>query len=116
MSNMTEFMDALRAERQKQLREQAALGMTQRTLEQPDTRLIPLPPDTTPLHPQNQQPSWISQVNHHMDLPALQAELELEKRREKINATLYGQKQRTTQNQIRTKRAMRRLGHLDDRR
>ena len=51
-----------------------------------------------------------------MDLPALQAELELERRREKIKATLYGQKQRTTQNQIRTKRAMRRLGHLDDRR
>ena len=116
MSNMSDFMDALRAERQKQLREQAALGMNQRTMAQPDTRLLPLPNDTTPLHPQNQQPSWIKQVNHHMDLPALQAELELERRREKINASLYGQRQRTTQNQIRTKRAMRRLGHLDDRR
>jgi len=116
VSNMAEFMAALRAERQKQLRQQAALGMTQRTLDRPDTRLLPLPADTTPLHPQNQQPSWINQVNHHMDLPALQAELELERRREKINATLYGQKQRTTQNQIRTKRALRRLGHLDDRR
>ena len=48
-----------------------------------------------------------------MDLPALQAELDLESRREKINSTLYGQKQRTTLNQILTKRALRRLGHLD---
>ena len=51
MSNMAEFMAALRAERQKQLREQAALGMTQRTLDQPDTRLLPLPQDTTPITP-----------------------------------------------------------------
>lgn len=113
MSNISEFMAALRAERQKQLREQQVLGLNQRTLEQPDTRLLPLPDDPTPLHPQNQQPSWISQVNHHMDLPALQAELDLESRREKINSTLYGQKQRTTLNQILTKRALRRLGHLD---
>mgnify|MGYP001200602434 FL=1 len=113
MSNISEFMAALRAERQKQLREQQVLGLNQRTLEQPDTRLLPLPDDPTPLHPANQQPSWINQVNHHMDLPALQAELELESRREKINSTLYGQKQRITLNQILTKRALRRLGHLD---
>ena len=112
---MSEFMEALRAERQKELRQQAALGMNQRTESQPDTRLLPLPTDTTPLHPQNMKPSWISQVNHPMDMPAIAHELELERRREKIHASLYGQKQRTTQSQIRTKRAMRRLGHLDDR-
>ena len=112
---MSEFMEALRAERQKQLRQQAALGMNQRTESKPDTRLLPLPADTTPLHPQNMKPSWINQVNHHMDMPAIAQELELERRREKIQASLYGQKQRTTQSQIRTKRAMRRLGHLDDR-
>lgn len=113
MSNLSDFMAALRSERQKQLREQAAMGLNQRTLEQPDTRLLPLPTDVTPLHPANQQPSWIKQVNHHMDFPDISRELEAERRREKINATLYGQKQRTTASQRRTKRAMRRLGHLD---
>ena len=82
---MSEFMEALRAERQKQLRQQAALGMNQRTESQPDTRLLPLPADTTPLHPQNMKPSWINQVNHHMDMPAITHELELERRREKLH-------------------------------
>ena len=107
MSNLADFMAALRSERQKQLREQAAMGLNQRTLEQPDTRLLPLPTDVTPFHPANQQPSWINQVNHHMDFPDISRELEAERRREKINATLYGQKQRTTTSQRRTKRAMR---------
>jgi len=115
MSNYSEFMAALREQRQKELRQQAVLGLDQKHQEAPDTRLLPLPSDPTPFHPENQKPSWINQVNHHMDLPEIKAELDREKRREQINSTLYGQKQRVSLTQLITRRALRRLNHHDDR-
>ena len=41
MSNYKDFMAALRAERQHQLRQQQAQGLNQRHALKPDTRLVP---------------------------------------------------------------------------
>ena len=55
MSNYEDFMKALRAERQHELRVAQAQGLTQRHQRQPDTRLVPLPPQPAanffPTHP-----------------------------------------------------------------
>ena len=58
-------MKALRAERQHELRVAQAQGLTQRHQRQPDTRLVPLPPQPAAnFFPTT--PSWISQIEHHL--------------------------------------------------
>jgi len=115
MSNYADFMAALREERQRQQRQQAVLGLGQKHLASGDTRLLPLPSDPTPLHPTNQTPSWINQVDHLMHGPEVRQEIQRERRKEQIDATLYGQKQRVSLGQLIRRRALRRLNHQDDR-
>ena len=76
MSNYEEFMKALRVERQHELRVAQALGLTQRHLLKPYTRLVPLPPNPTAnFFPTT--PAWISQIEHHLFTPELNAAIVL---------------------------------------
>ena len=72
MSNYQEFMDALRAERQHELRQQAAQGLNQRHLLKPDTRLVPLPPNPVQGFFES-QPAWITQIDTLLFTPELYA-------------------------------------------
>ena len=113
MSNYEDFMKALRAERQHELRVAQAQGLTQRHQLQPDTRLVPLPPNPTAnFFPTT--PAWISQIEHHLFTPELNAAIDEQKRASRQKQRLFGESQRVTKEQLLTKRAMRRLNHIDD--
>ena len=115
MSNYEDFMKALRAERQHELRVAQAQGLTQRHQLKPDTRLVPLPPNPTAnFFPTT--PAWISQIEHHLFTPELNAAIDEAKRTSRQKQRLFGEAQRITKEQLITKRAMRRLNHLDDNR
>ena len=115
MSNYKDFMDALRAERQHQLRQQAAQGLNQRHLLKPDTRLVPLPPNPVKGF-FDTQPAWISQIDSLLFTPELDAAIKEQERASRVHQSLLGQAQRVTKEQLITKRAMRRLNYLDNKR
>lgn len=114
-SNLDQFMAALRAERQRELRQTAAVGMQQRHLLSPDTRLVPLPGPEELVSPFTARPSWLPQLEAtgHLYTPELHQELVREERLEKVNQSLFGQKQKVTKEQLITRRAVRRLNHTD---
>jgi len=113
MSNYEEFMAALRDERQHHLRQQQAQGLNQRHLLKPDTRLVPLP--TNPVAGFFEStPAWISQIDALLFTPELNAAIKEQERASKQHQSLFGQSQRVTKQQLITKRAMRRLNHLDN--
>ena len=115
MGNHEDFMKALRAERQHELRVAQAQGLQQRHQAQPDTRLVPLPPaPMANFFPTT--PAWISQIEHHLFTPELNAAIDEAKRTSRQKQQLFGEAQRITKEQLITKRAMRRLNHLDDNR
>ena len=62
VSNYDQFMAALRAERQRELRQTAAGGMQQRHLPSPDTRLVPLPGPKEMVVGFLARPSWLPQL------------------------------------------------------
>jgi len=113
LSNYEEFMAALRDERQHQLRQQQAQGLNQRHLLKPDTRLVPLPPNPVQGFFET-QPAWISQIDTLLFTPELNAAIKEQERAAKQHQSLFGQSQRVTKQQLITKRAMRRLNHLDN--
>ena len=113
MSNYEDFMKALRAERQHELRVAQAQGLTQRHLPKPDTRLVPLPPQPLAnFFPTT--PAWISQIDHFLFTPELNAAIDEQRRTEQQKQHLFGAAQRVTKEQLITKRAMRRLNYIDD--
>jgi hypothetical protein len=115
VSNYDQFMAALRAERQRELRQTAAGGMQQRHLPSPDTRLVPLPGPKEMVVGFLARPSWLPQLEStgYLFTPELRTELAREERLDKVNQSLFGQKQKITKEQLITRRALRRLNHTD---
>lgn len=114
-SNYDQFMAALRAERQRELRQTAASGMQQRHLLAPDTRLVPLPGPSEMVAGFMARPSWLPQLEStgHLYTAELHTELARQERLDKVNQSLFGQKQKVTKEQLITRRAIRRLNHTD---
>jgi len=113
MSNYKDFMAALRAERQHQLRQQQAQGLNQRHALKPDTRLVPLPPNPVQDFFES-TPAWVAQIDNLLFTPQLNAAIDEQKRSARTHQSLLGESQRVTQEQLITKRAMRRLNYLDN--
>ena len=54
------------------------------------------------------------QIEHHLFTPELNAAIDEQKRASRQKQRLFGETQRVTKEQLLTKRAMRRLNHIDD--